>query len=122
VKWVVAQFALMAAIAASWLVPPRFPDGPLDIAGIALAIAGAALALWAYRALGAAFTPFPQPRGGIVTTGPYRFLRHPMYVGGIAVFAGASLGLTVLGLVLTSALALLWVGKARLEDRLLGRS
>jgi protein-S-isoprenylcysteine O-methyltransferase Ste14 len=119
VSWVVAQSALMVAIAVSWLIPPRFPDGVLDLLGGALALAGFALAAWAYRALGAAFSPFPEPRGERVTTGPYRYLRHPMYVGGILVFAGVSLILSVAGLVLTGVLALLWWRKGRLEERLL---
>jgi protein-S-isoprenylcysteine O-methyltransferase Ste14 len=118
-RFVVAQFLLMAAIVGSWLVPPRVPDGALDVAGAALAAAGVALAFWAYRALGPAFTPFPEPRGERVTSGPYRYLRHPMYVGGIAFFAGLSLVFTVPGLVLTVVLAFLWWRKGKLEERLL---
>ena len=120
-RWVVAQVALWIAIVVSWFVPPRFPDGVLDAVGVVLALAGIALAAWGYRTLGPVFTPMPEPRGGIVTGGPYRYLRHPMYVGGVAFFGGLSLVFTVLGLVLTGALALLWIGKARLESRLLGR-
>jgi protein-S-isoprenylcysteine O-methyltransferase Ste14 len=119
VSWVVAQSVLMLTIAVSWLFPPRFPDGALDLVGGALALAGVALAVWAYRALGAAFTPFPEPRGQRVTWGPYRYLRHPMYGGGILFFAGMSLIFSVAGLVLTAALALLWWRKGRLEERLL---
>jgi protein-S-isoprenylcysteine O-methyltransferase Ste14 len=119
VRWVVAQFALMVLTAVSWLIPPRFPDGALDFLGGALALVGFALAAWAYHALGAAFTPFPQPRGERVTRGPYRYLRHPMYLGGVLVFGGMSLIFSVPGLVLTAALALLWWRKGRLEERLL---
>jgi len=118
-KYVVAQFVVMAAIVGSWLVPPRFPDGALEAVGAALAAAGIGLAVWAYQALGPAFTAFPEPRGDRVATGPYRYLRHPMYIGGIAFFAGVSLAFTVPGLVLTAVLALLWWRKGRLEERLL---
>ena len=59
-RYVVAQVALWIAIVVSWFVPPRFPDGVLDAVGIVLALAGLALVVWAYRALGPAFTPMPQ--------------------------------------------------------------
>jgi protein-S-isoprenylcysteine O-methyltransferase Ste14 len=115
--WVLAQSVLMAAVLATWLLPPRAPERP---AAFVLSAAGLVLAGWAYRALGAAFTPFPEPRGPRVESGPYRWLRHPMYVGGVAVLAGGSLAFdTLLGLGLTAALAVLWWRKARLEERLL---
>ena len=117
-RWVAAQSLLMAAIAATWLLPPRAPERP---AWFALSAAGLALAGWAYRVLGPAFTPFPEPRGPRVETGPYRWLRHPMYVGGVGMLAGGSLAFdTPLGLALTAAVAVLWWRKARLEERLLG--
>ena len=112
-----AQSLLMAAIAATWLLPPRAPERP---AGFALSAAGAALAVWAVRALGPAFTPFPEPRGLRVETGPYRWLRHPMYVGGVCVLAGGSLAFdTLAGLALTAAVGVLWWRKGKLEERLL---
>jgi protein-S-isoprenylcysteine O-methyltransferase Ste14 len=116
VRYVVAQFALLAGIAVAWVFPPR-PHHWL--VGLALALPGALLFAWAARALGPALTPSPEPRGPLVTGGPYRYLRHPMYLGGTLLFAGVSLALSWLGLALTAALALLWVAKARLENRYL---
>ena len=55
--WVVAQFALMAVIAATWLLPPAWPDavaGPLRVVGLVLAGLGVALVVWASRTLGSA--------------------------------------------------------------------
>jgi protein-S-isoprenylcysteine O-methyltransferase Ste14 len=87
--------------------------------GLALFVLGGLLALWAGRALGHAFTPYPEPREGapIATGGPYRFVRHPMYVAGFVSMVGWSLAFTVLGFVFTAALALLWIFKARYEER-----
>jgi len=122
--WVVAQFALMALIAAAWFLPPRWPEGAdrsLDVLGVCLALAGAALAGWAVRALGESLTTLPAPRAGaaLVQSGPYRWVRHPIYCGGLLLFGGLSLVFSVPALLLTGALALLWQRKASLEERLL---
>ncbi len=117
--WVVAQFALIAVVAASWLVGP--PAGGVGPAGLVLAVAGGAVVLWAARAMGRSLTPFPRPveHGTLIETGPFRYVRHPTYSGGIVCLAGISLGTSPLGLVGTAALAVLWWFKAGFEERLL---
>jgi protein-S-isoprenylcysteine O-methyltransferase Ste14 len=122
--WVLAQFALMAGIAAAFLLPPEWPDSvrtPLKVVGILLVVVGLALALWAHQALGRAFTPFTQPPSGAPRTesGPYRFTRHPMYGGGILLFSGLSFIFSVTSLLLTAALAVLWRAKSGVEERAL---
>ena len=119
-----AQFALMAGIGAAWFVPPGWPDDaqlPLAIVGGVLAGLGLGLALWAHRSLGAAFTTYTHPPQGAgrVETGPYRLARHPMYGGGILVFAGISLAFGVVSLLVTVVLALLWRAKSAAEERVL---
>ena len=85
-----------------------------------LAVAGIAFAVWAARSLGSSLTPFPKPLGtGLVTSGPFAIVRHPIYTGGLAFFAGYALFASVPALVLTALLGLLWVGKMRVEERLL---
>jgi protein-S-isoprenylcysteine O-methyltransferase Ste14 len=116
----------MAGITAAWLLPPDWPDNartPLKIVGILLVVVGFALALWAYRSLGRAFTPFTRPpvSAGRVEVGPYRFARHPMYGGGILLFAGFSLVFSIPALVLTAALAILWRAKSGAEERALAQ-
>jgi protein-S-isoprenylcysteine O-methyltransferase Ste14 len=121
--WVVVQFALMAAIIAAGWLPPDWPDGAhtvLTAAGAVLALAGIAFAVWAARSLGSSLTPFPRPLGtGLVTSGPFAIVRHPIYTGGLAFFSGYSLFGSVPALVLTALLGLLWVGKLHVEERLL---
>ncbi len=94
-RWVVTQFALMAAIIVAGFLPPAWPDGaqdPLRAIGAVLAVAGLAFAVWAARSLGSALTPFPKPLGtGLVTRGPFAIVRHPIYTGGLAFFAGYAL-------------------------------
>jgi protein-S-isoprenylcysteine O-methyltransferase Ste14 len=87
--------------------------------GWIVAVLGAALAVWAGVAMGHSLSPFPRPprHAELVDRGPYRVLRHPIYVGGVLFFSGLSLVFSVYGLVLTAGLALFWLAKARLEER-----
>ncbi|MFN0070198.1 MAG: methyltransferase family protein [Chloroflexota bacterium] len=55
-------------------------------AGI-LIILGTALAGWSAMSLGKSFSLLPQARN-LVMIGPYAFLRHPMYAGGILITLG----------------------------------
>jgi protein-S-isoprenylcysteine O-methyltransferase Ste14 len=87
--------------------------------GWAVAAAGFALVVWAGVTMGASLSPFPRPprHAELVDRGPFRYLRHPIYVGGVLFFGGLSLVFSVYGLVLTLVLAAFWVAKARLEER-----
>jgi protein-S-isoprenylcysteine O-methyltransferase Ste14 len=63
--------------------------------GVVLFAAGVAMYRIAGRALGEALSPLVSPRPGaaLVTSGPYRYLRHPMYVGQALIAVGAPLTL-----------------------------
>jgi protein-S-isoprenylcysteine O-methyltransferase Ste14 len=122
--WVVAQSALFAAIAAASILGPRWPDEvrfPLSVVGGVLAGAGLGFAVWAYRSLGSSFTAYPRPPSGAnrVDTGPYRYVRHPMYGGLLLFLAGISLAYSVTALAFTAALAALWRAKSAGEERFL---
>ncbi|HEU6445564.1 MAG TPA: isoprenylcysteine carboxylmethyltransferase family protein [Gaiellaceae bacterium] len=100
---------------------PEIGGRTLTWLGLLIALGGVVLVVWARRAMGRSFSAFPTPRPGaeLVVRGPYRFVRHPMYVGGILVLLGFSLAFSAVGLLLTAGLAVLWVFKARHEERLL---
>lgn len=92
--------ARLPFIIAPWLRP----------AGIALAVAGALAAAWCIatfitRGRGTP-APFDPPRE-FVATGPYRYVRNPMYIGGASVILGAGLAVGSPSIVLLSGLFLL---------------
>jgi protein-S-isoprenylcysteine O-methyltransferase Ste14 len=66
----------------------------LNVSGQAslwLSIPGLLLMLWSFWSLGDAFSIAPAERR-LVTEGPYRFIRHPMYAGEILSLFGLCLG------------------------------
>ncbi|HWG56914.1 MAG TPA: isoprenylcysteine carboxylmethyltransferase family protein [Gaiellaceae bacterium] len=108
----------MAAFAVLAFLPPRWP-GAVQAAGALVAAAGAALAGWAARTLGRSLTPFPRPRedATLVTAGPFAYARHPIYGGGTLFFVGTGLVTSRAATAAAVALAALWWGKARVEER-----
>jgi protein-S-isoprenylcysteine O-methyltransferase Ste14 len=88
--------------------------------GVVVILAGAALRLWAIVTLGRWFTYDVRVTEGqpVVTTGPYRWLRHPSYTGILLVLLGAGLTfgnwLAILFIVLLPAVGL--VLRIRVEE------
>jgi protein-S-isoprenylcysteine O-methyltransferase Ste14 len=85
----VAFVACIAALAgAAGLHPPASGSmGAAQTAGLAVAVAGTVWMLASVLALGTCFGILPEARG-LVTRGPYRLVRHPLYLGEITVCAG----------------------------------
>ncbi|MBA3474174.1 MAG: isoprenylcysteine carboxylmethyltransferase family protein [Rubrobacter sp.] len=61
-----------------------------------------------------------EQRQSVVTTGPYRYVRHPMYASGLVLFPATALLLgSWLGLLLSPVLMALIILRTALEDRML---
>ena len=117
--WLLAQMPLMiAAIAlAPWL--GSLAPVPLAVAGAAMWVAGIVLVVWSRATLGRSFTPFPKPveGGSQVASGPYRFVRHPIYSAVLLCLAGwALLWQSPAAGALVASLAVLLDFKARHEE------
>jgi len=99
---------------------------PLALSGCLLALAGVVLVFRSRAELGPAwsFVPKADQGTGLVTTGPYRLVRHPIYLGLVLLSLGQALAfsswlaclIVLIGIVPTFA----W--RARAEETLLSRT
>lgn len=104
------------------LFPASPAPPPARAAGAALQILGLLLVLLALLALGEAFGISPADRG-LAERGPYRWIRHPMYLGEAMAFAGWLLERPSLeGAALLAAGAVLAVLRIRWEEEILGEA
>lgn len=84
----------------TWLINPAWMAwAHLDLPewmrwlGVALGAGADVLALWVFTHLGSNVTPtvVARPQAYLVTSGPYRYVRHPLYVMGIIGYTGFAL-------------------------------
>lgn len=120
---VAGQFALMLMVAVVLWLDGTLPQGEVTVTGVvgaALVLIGLGLALVAARRLGVSLSAVPVPRPGsrLVTDGPFRHARHPIY-GGISLAAiGASLVLDSLwGVTMSLVLLVFFWFKSSYEER-----
>jgi methyltransferase len=103
-------------------MPPR----AVFIAGAAVFACGKALKWWAILTLGRRWTfrVITVPGAALVRTGPYRFLRHPNYIGVCGELVGSSLmtGATIAGPIATAAFAALMLKRVAVEDKALAKT
>ena len=120
---VVTQSLLVAAAATEAAFAPWAGVGPWTMPGLALLVAGELLRGWSMLALGPRWTTrvVVLPSAPLVARGPYRFIRHPIYVGVTLMLAGFPLAFglwgTLAGVGLLNAVGL--ARRIRREDRAL---
>jgi protein-S-isoprenylcysteine O-methyltransferase Ste14 len=83
---------VLAVLTANRVSSLRIP-GPHRPAGLIVMWLGLAIRVWAVAALGTAFrtTVEVDPDQRIVSSGPYRWVRHPSYTGLLLIMAGLGL-------------------------------
>jgi protein-S-isoprenylcysteine O-methyltransferase Ste14 len=92
--WIALFLAFPLAFVRAWSFPQR-AQRPLFVAGLLFIILGSLLRRYCFRTLGEFFTgdvraEQDQP---VISTGPYRWVRHPSYTAGMMMFIGIGLAL-----------------------------
>ena len=128
-----ASHVIPLSIGAWLLIAQRTPWAPLNerfvplaewtfVVGAFLVALGLAFSVWARVYLGGNWSGTVTLKRGheLVRTGPYRFVRNPIYTGLIVAFIGSALARGMWGSVLGVAIAFgaVW-HKARIEERVL---
>jgi protein-S-isoprenylcysteine O-methyltransferase Ste14 len=103
---------------------PGVHSVPLEAIGSIAVAAGLGLAVWARvhlgRNWGMPMTKKDEPE--LVTSGPYRVVRHPIYSGILLALLGTALATNLLALVLPAAVGAYFVHSGRVEEGLMSAS
>jgi len=99
----VPVFGAGAALLHGFLQPAEPVDTPPVLPGVVLFLSGIALRIWSRLSLGRYYTfdISVTPEHQVTTAGPYRFVRHPLYLGTFLTAAGLPL--------MTQGWAALWL-------------
>jgi protein-S-isoprenylcysteine O-methyltransferase Ste14 len=94
---------------------------PLQLVGLALFFLGLLLALWARRYLGRNWgMPMTQKQNPeLVTSGPYHYIRHPIYTGILVAVIGSCLASSLYWLVVLIIMGSYFIYSAVVEERLM---
>jgi len=94
----------------------------LPVLGIAIVACGLGFAVWARlhigRNWGMPMTIKEEPE--LVTSGPYRLVRHPIYTGILTAALGTALAINLLALAVAAALGVFFLYSATVEEKNLG--
>jgi protein-S-isoprenylcysteine O-methyltransferase Ste14 len=126
------QWVVVTSLTASFLLAATsfLPAGPVlwsaslraDEVGLLLSVIGATLALAAFVSLGSSFSITPEART-LVVKGPYRFLRHPIYLAELLMIVGVVVGYGRLTMLVgTLSVAGMQIYRIEAEERLLRES
>ncbi len=120
------QFFIISLHFLKWEVLPQkriIQASPFSYSlGILIIIIAFIIMLFSIKDLGRNLSPFPRPinNSNLVTTGIYRFTRHPMYYSLIFISIGVFIiKLSIYYLFLTTSLALIIKFKIALEEKYL---
>jgi protein-S-isoprenylcysteine O-methyltransferase Ste14 len=126
------SFALLFALLAAFALPHvpflhfvnLAPVGfALDLLGLILCLAGMVVLIWGRQSLGRNWSQTVAAKTDpvLVTSGPYRFVRHPMYAGGLLAAIGSALVVGGPFIFLLLLLGGIFLSRVGAEDRLMER-
>jgi protein-S-isoprenylcysteine O-methyltransferase Ste14 len=72
------------------MLPPRELSSTLYLTSLLLILGGTVLAIWTVAALARSISILPEARG-MVTSGPYALVRHPLYLAELILLFGVAL-------------------------------
>lgn len=126
VGWVVVQGALFVFFIIAMMAGERLEPFTgivyVQSAGLLLALFGSFVSIWSVLQHGNRLSPFPKPveDAVLIDSGPYRFVRHPMYSGIIAFVLGASIAYMVPAAMLAApAFLVFFMAKTSHEEHML---
>jgi protein-S-isoprenylcysteine O-methyltransferase Ste14 len=117
ISWLIPPIILLTQagqISADWM--------PLRALGVGLSLYAIVMMPWSTRVLGHSYAPGPAVlrEQTLVTSGPFRLVRHPIYSAVAALWLGAALGtLNWILLVLWPVIAVAVTKSARAEEQML---
>lgn len=123
--------AVFFAVNLIWMIAmgfdERFHPGQMPLTlqalGLALLIASSAFIMWVFivNTFAAAIVKVQSERGHhVISSGPYAYVRHPMYTGGVLFMIGASLLIgSWWGVAISPIFAILFAVRTRIEERTL---
>jgi protein-S-isoprenylcysteine O-methyltransferase Ste14 len=114
---VAVAFGAQGAVVVLGIIGGDAGTGGRVAAGSVLLAAGLLFALVSVAVLGRCFGVLPDVRG-LVTRGPYRFVRHPLYLGELVAVLGVAVGARqlVLALVVWAVCVALQLARTRYEE------
>jgi protein-S-isoprenylcysteine O-methyltransferase Ste14 len=91
----------------------------VQVLGIVLCAAGIAFAIWARVHLGKNWSGTPSMKEGheLITSGPYRFVRHPIYTGMLLAIIGSALVAGVIWLAVFVIMSVNFLYRIPVEER-----
>lgn len=126
--WLYPLAFLAMGLEGAWRATRPVIDAPVAgpawaASGVLLFVASKALKYWAIRSLGSRWTfrVLVLPNAPLVTSGPYRYIRHPNYVAVVGEFISTAMmvGAPVTGLLMLIAFGVALRARIRVEERAL---
>ena len=105
------------------MIQPPHRGAGLEALGIAVCVCGLGFAVWARLHLGRNWgQPMTLKEGHeLVTSGPYGYVRHPIYTGILAALAGSAVVTGALPLVALVLIGTYFVISARAEEKIMAQ-